>query len=377
MARTTWRIGCLALSLAILGLPSAAFAQSKVAPRIVFQSGNWGYSAKFSPDQRRIVSAGDGALRLWDVETGRVLASFEGHSDDVTAAAFSPDGRMLLSGGDDGEVKLWNAETGELVRTFDGRGDKVKSVEFSPDGRQALSAGWDNALKFWDVAAGALLKTIENKDSRLAVFSPDGRYAASAGENNALLLWDPASGSLVRTIGREPYWDAAAHVRIWERHSNSINSIAFSPDGRRLLSGSGDNTVKLWEAETGALLKTFEGRSGGVASAMFSPDGKWVLSGGEQGVLKLWDVETGQPLKTFEHAGPVEFRCVLGRRAEGAFGGRRDAQVVGGGDWGAAQGVWRKPARRVRRRVSARRPPVASGRRRSADALGHGGGPPP
>ena len=123
------------------------------------------------------------------------------------------------------------------------------------------------------------------------VFSPDGRRVLSGSEDNTLRLWEVATGRL---------------IRVFKGHSSSVTSVAFSHDGAHVLSGSWDKTVKLWDATTGQLLRTFKGHSSAVTSVAFSPDGSGVLSGSEDKTLMLWDAATGRPVRTFKgHADGV------------------------------------------------------------------------
>ena len=150
-----------------------------------------------------------------------------------------------------------------------------------------LSGSGDNTLKLWDAATGAAAAHLRGAlgRGRSVAFSPDGARVLSGSEDKTLKLWDAATGQLLRTF---------------EGHSSWVTSVAFSPDGARVLSGSEDNTLKLWDAATGQLLRTFEGHSERVNSVAFSPDGARLLSGSGDNTLKLWDAATGQLLRTFE-----------------------------------------------------------------------------
>jgi WD40 repeat protein len=106
----------------------------------------------FSPDGRRLVAGAEkNTVNIWDVQTGRVLQTLEGHSGDVWVAAFSPDGPWIASAGEDSTVKVWDSHTGTLVRSFRGHTGLVTSVAFSPDGRLLLSGSRDHTVKVWDL----------------------------------------------------------------------------------------------------------------------------------------------------------------------------------------------------------------------------------
>ena len=191
--------------------------------------------------------------------------------------AFSPDGRLLASGSSDKTMKVWEVASGALLRTLEGHTWSVNSVAFSPDGRALASASWDNTIRLWDAASRALLRTLEGHTFwlRSVAFSPDGRTLASGSADNTIRLWDAAGGALLRTLAG---------------HTGDVHSVAFSPDGRLLASGSEDNTIRLWDAASGALLRTLEGHTYTVNSVAFSPDGRALASGSWDGTVRLWGV---------------------------------------------------------------------------------------
>jgi hypothetical protein len=139
------------------------------------------YSVDFSPDGKRALSgSGDYTLKLWDVETGREIRTFTGHSPWVYAVAFSSDGKRALSGSKDYTLKLWDVETGHEIRTFTGHTSFVSAVAFSPDGKLALSGSWDGSTRLWDIETGKIVaQMVDFGDGEWITITPEGYYTAS------------------------------------------------------------------------------------------------------------------------------------------------------------------------------------------------------
>jgi WD40 repeat protein len=129
--------------------------------------------------------------------------------------------------------------------------------------------------------------------------SPDGRWAVSASHDKTLKVWDLNTGQVLRAL---------------EGHSSKVNAVAVSPDGRRAVSVSGDNTLKVWDLETGRELRTLEGHSNHVNGVAVSPDGRRAVSASEDHALKVWDLETGTPLATFTCDAPAQCCAFAGSR---------------------------------------------------------------
>ena len=211
---------------------------------------------------------------------GSPVRTLTGHTDDVLSVSFSPDGRLLASGGLDDTIKLWRVADGSLVRTLTGHTRVVSSVSFSPDGRLLASGGWYGTIKLWRVADGLEVRTLKGHSDLVTSvsFSPDGRLLASGSGDGTIKLWRVADGALVRTL---------------TGHTNVVLSVSFSPDGSLLASGSKDGTIKLWRVSDGALVRTLTEQANAVTSVSFSPDGRLLASGSWDNTIKLWRVADG------------------------------------------------------------------------------------
>ena len=241
-------------------------------------------SVAFAPDGKRFVVATGAGIWIYDAQTYREITLLAGHTGVVRAVAFSADGKTLASGDADGAIKLWNLETGDVITLVERR-LHVDSVAFSPDGKMLASGSWNGHVELWDIESGQDLASFNGHAFRVfsVAFSPDGKTIASGGSDNTIKLWDVETKQNIATL---------------TGHEDIIFSVAFSPDGRILASGSQDDTVKLWHVETGQNLHTFKHRER-VFSVAFSLDGKVVAGGAWRGV-KLWNIETGKDLSTLQ-----------------------------------------------------------------------------
>ncbi len=266
----------------------AGYEKSGGVPQALALAGHTGevYSAAFSPDGTRVVTASDDqTARLWDAATGKALATLEGHTAGVRSAAFSPDGTRVVTASDDQTARLWDAATGKALATLEGHTAGVRSAAFSPDGTRVVTASDDQTARLWDAATGKALATLEGHTDSVwsAAFSPDGTRVVTASFDHTARLWDAALGKAFATLAG---------------HTEEVSSAAFSPDGTRVVTASFDHTARLWDAATGKALATLEGHTDAVSSAAFSPDGTRVVTASLDKTARLWDAATGKALAT-------------------------------------------------------------------------------
>jgi WD40 repeat protein/serine/threonine protein kinase len=287
---------------------------------IVIESEDQVNASTFSPDGKQLATGrSDKTVKLWNVATGREIATLKGHIDAIYSLAFSSDGKKLASGSGsaDRTVKLWDTATGLELATLKGHGHRVLSIAFSPDGKKVASGCYDRSVKLWDTSSGRELATLKHGHAVWAVaFSPDGKMLVSGSEDREVKLWNVDTGQELVTL---------------KGHGDAIYSLAFSPDGKKVASGSKDRTVKLWDAAAGRELVTLKGHGGAIFQVMFSPDGKRLASRsiGDR-TLKVWDTTTGQELATFKgHAYPVY---------SVAFA--PDGKHLASGSWDSLEKIW-------------------------------------
>lgn len=189
----------------------------------------------FLPDGKRAVTANyDRFVRLLDVNDAKELQQLSGHASGQLSLACSADGKLALSGGGQKEkvAILWDLQTGKSRHHLGGHGERIIGTAFSPDGKYAATACWDQKAYLWDVASGKQERTLACATKVYAVaFSPDNRLLATGEDSGKIILWEVATGKAVQSL---------------EGHTSAANLLRFAPDGRTLISGSKDRTVRTW-----------------------------------------------------------------------------------------------------------------------------------
>ena len=249
----------------------------------------------FSPDGQILVSGGtDQTIKFWDMFSSKWLFTLTEPSFGIRSLAFSPDGHILASaaGLPEGVVPkewnknlivLWNPLERSELKTLSGHSSFVKSVAFSPDGKILASGGWDSLVKLWDVGTGKELMTLKghSRSVQEVVFDPQGIMLASAGDEGTIRLWSAADGKLLRVL---------------EGHNSNVFTIAFSLDGQTLTGGFGDGMIILWDKNTGQVKARLPGHSNAITSLRYGISDNVLLSSSLDGTVKLWNTETQEEI---------------------------------------------------------------------------------
>ncbi len=288
----------------------------------------------FSPDGRRLITEGLGgmlsnrnerekAVVLWDVASGQELVTLRGFSKGTVNAAFTPDGKRLVSAAGDGRIKLWDVRpareqdgvasgqetvdkasqarshgpaSGRGSFTVWGHEDAVNGVVFSPDRDRLASASDDGTVKIWD-AAGNEVRTLWGHWGKVfaVAFSHDGTRIASAGDDGTVRVWDAKTGEARLTI---------------RGHTGAVSCVVFDPDDMTIASCGADKTVRVWDATNGREVHNLTGHTNPVMGLSFSADGTRIASAGEDPAVKIWDLATGREERTLKEVHGFAWRTL-------------------------------------------------------------------
>lgn len=259
------------------------------------------HAVSFAPNGKKLVAASGQSLYVWDLSVNKpeLWKTFKAHGGSVRSVVLSPDGRFLVSGGEDGKVNIWDEQTYALLRTFNGHEKTISCVAFSPIGHHIASGSHDATIRVWDALTGNEIRKLSRSSDYVSslAFSRDGSQLAVASRNCVIDVWNYKMEQL---------------TQVFRGHTDFVTSVAFSPQGPYLASCSQDCTTRLWydepeeptnvhEVEKEA--DSFLSYAHGICALTVSLDGRCVASAMTDGTIHLWDGETGKRLHNTERMG--------------------------------------------------------------------------
>ncbi|KAL8694513.1 MAG: hypothetical protein Q9218_000843 [Villophora microphyllina] len=258
---------------------------------------------RFSQDGRYVATGCNRSAQIFEVSTGAQVTRLQDETVDkegdlyIRSVCFSPDGKFLATGAEDKQIRVWDIASRTIRNTFTGHEQDIYSLDFARDGKHIASGSGDRSVRVWDIDSGREILNLMIEDGVTTVaISPNGEYVSAGSLDKSVRVWDVRNGLLIDRLDGP------------EGHKDSVYSVAFAPNGRSLVSGSLDKTIKMWELadsrgmggpgmgsreRMGKCVKTFEGHKDFVLSVALTPDGRWVLSGSKDRGVQFWDPRTG------------------------------------------------------------------------------------
>lgn len=249
------------------------------------------WAANFSPDGTRVVSASrDLTARVWDAVDGSEIMALKGHRSTVRDAVYDPKGRYIATASSDKTIKIWNPESGEQLRVLTGHGERVSALAVSRDGTLLASASYDGTVRLWRPLGGALVKVFQGSgDLNDVAISARGLKVAAVSEGGAGFVWNTTSGArLTRFSG---------HGKLF--------GVRFVAEGRKVATVGIDGAVRIWSAANGEVLQEFIGHEDGARGIDVSGDGTTLVSGSRDNTARVWDVASGSEIQIMGHITPA------------------------------------------------------------------------
>jgi serine/threonine protein kinase len=228
------------------------------------------------PDTAHVLAGQGASVRVWDATAGEEVARLMGHTNAVRGIAVSRDGKQAVTGGDDRTLRLWDLQSGREIQRWVGHRAEVTAVALSDDGRFVASGGRDQTLRLWDVRGGRELRTFMVPRGLVlgVAFAPGGQTLASGHFDTSLRLWEVDSG-------RE--------LRRFSGHRQMISAVVIAPGGQ-VISASHDRTLRVWDPDSGSELWCCRGHTAAVTSLDVSADGRFLVSGSQDETIRLWQL---------------------------------------------------------------------------------------
>lgn len=267
-------------------------------------------------------SSEDGAIRLWDYESGVFERTLKGHTATVNCIAFEPGtGRLLASASADLSIKLWQFETFECIKTLNGHDHNVSSIRFVPAGDHLISCSRDKSLKLWEIASGFCIRTFTGHSEWVRCLAIKGNLIASGSHDEQVMIWAI---------------DNPVPIQTFSGHGNVIECVEFAsdeaiaeiragdfmPKGEQaeedtatrprefVVSGSRDKTIMLWDIWRGTCLTTLRGHDNWVRQLLFHPSGRYLYSCSDDKSVRIWDCKSGRTAKSLTDAHEHFVTCI-------------------------------------------------------------------
>lgn len=348
--RRTWHIPAYR-SLYLMSIPAILLFVLLLGLAVFFWLWTWqSYKAEIlhvnitSDNQRVISTLFDGTVKVWDLESGKLLHTLSNHTKNLTALAVTPDGQKVVASYWDRTIKIWDVKSGKLLHTLLGHTDdvNVKAVGMFPNGQRAFSISWDGSLKVWDLESGKLLQTLSgyqeeqglgviiipsspepfDKDSVATAVTPDGKRIVSVSNESirrssrvvepggyALRVWDIENGKPPQILSSPS--------------DGHINAVAVTPNGQKAISTSSYGYSNVWDIESGKLINTLPTMNGYHNTLAMTPDGQKIIFATYNKTLEVWDLKKVKLLHTLSgHTGYVTTMIITpdGKKAVSASG---------------------------------------------------------
>jgi len=236
------------------------------------------YAIALSPNGKKIVSGGeDGIVKVWDIDASKIIAKWTGHVDGISSVCWNQDGGRILSGSHDGTAMVWNAESGNTILAIETGPGAVYSAIYSPDETMIASggrSGENKRIKIWDANTGRLITKLERGNVTCLAWTADGKTLISGSSDSLIRTWNTTTWQQINVF----------------RHTDVVHGIALSPNGRILASVSWDRTARLWNLENGQPIGTPLKHPDQVQCLSFSMDGKLLATGCDDRNAYSWDI---------------------------------------------------------------------------------------
>ena len=287
-------------------------------------------SVAWSPDGKLLASASfDKTVQVWNAVNGQHIRTCKGHLERVNAVAWSPDSTRIASASDDGTVHIWEASTAKLLYTYNEHVGQVNTVAWSPivsttpSSALIASAGTDRTVQVWNATSGQVSFVFRNHADAIhsIAWSPDGKRIVSGGEDKTVLLWSPTIEPPQKRSLMNFFSSTLTPPRNTVKltgHEERVNAVAWSPDGKYVVSAGSDYRVLIYDALTGRMLLSYGQNSKGMKNCVaWSPTGNMLASGGNNKLVELWNASTRK--QTFTYRGHLGYVTALAWSPDGSL----------------------------------------------------------